>query len=105
MSFRYRDGTQKNGVPIADAVAEIVEAVAEARPGMTETSPTDLPDAAVRPDELVAQDGVGVPDEFMRLWTPHRMAYIEGENKPTSRRPGRGARSAGCRGCRTTEAG
>ena len=27
VSFRYRDGTQKNGVPIADAVAEIVEAV------------------------------------------------------------------------------
>ena len=28
VSFRYRDGTQKNGVPIAEAVAEIVEAVA-----------------------------------------------------------------------------
>jgi threonyl-tRNA synthetase len=27
VSFRYRDGTQKNGVPIADAVAEIVDAV------------------------------------------------------------------------------
>jgi threonyl-tRNA synthetase len=27
VSFRYRDGTQKNGVPIADAIAEIVEAV------------------------------------------------------------------------------
>lgn len=24
----------------------------------------------------------GVPDAFQRLWTPHRMAYIEGENKP-----------------------
>jgi ATP adenylyltransferase len=22
------------------------------------------------------------PDEFDRLWTPHRMAYIRGENKP-----------------------
>ncbi len=30
------------------------------------------------------QDGVGVPDELERLWTPHRMAYIRGENKPTS---------------------
>jgi ATP adenylyltransferase len=29
------------------------------------------------------QDGVGVPDELDRLWTPHRMAYISGENKPT----------------------
>jgi threonyl-tRNA synthetase len=28
VSFRYRDGVQKNGVPIADAVAEIVAAVA-----------------------------------------------------------------------------
>ena len=27
VSFRYRDGTQKNGVPIAQALAEIVEAV------------------------------------------------------------------------------
>lgn len=24
----------------------------------------------------------GVPDAFERLWTPHRMAYIQGENKP-----------------------
>lgn len=29
VSFRYRDGSQKNGVPIADAVAEIVTAVRE----------------------------------------------------------------------------
>ena len=28
------------------------------------------------------QDGVGVTDELERLWTPHRMAYISGENKP-----------------------
>jgi threonyl-tRNA synthetase len=27
VSFRYRDGTQNNGVPVADAVAEIVDAV------------------------------------------------------------------------------
>ncbi len=24
----------------------------------------------------------GVPDPFQRLWTPHRMVYIDGENKP-----------------------
>ncbi len=29
VSFRYRDGSQKNGVPVADAVAEIVTAVRE----------------------------------------------------------------------------
>jgi ATP adenylyltransferase len=27
--------------------------------------------------------GAGSPDNFQRLWTPHRMAYIKGENKPT----------------------
>ena len=26
----------------------------------------------------------GVPDAFQRLWTPHRMVYIAGENKPTT---------------------
>jgi ATP adenylyltransferase len=30
------------------------------------------------------RDGVGVPDALQRLWTPHRMAYIQGENKPDS---------------------
>ena len=29
VSFRYRDGTQKNGVSIDDAVAEIVDAIAD----------------------------------------------------------------------------
>lgn len=32
--------------------------------------------------------GAGGPDAFQRLWTPHRMAYIQGENKPTG--PGAG---------------
>lgn len=32
--------------------------------------------------ELVEQDGVGVDDALQRLWTPHRLAYIKGENKP-----------------------
>jgi len=31
VSFRYRDGTQKNGVPVAEAIAEIVEAVEQRR--------------------------------------------------------------------------
>jgi ATP adenylyltransferase len=33
------------------------------------------------------QRGVGGPDEFQRLWTPHRMAYIKGESKPTGLGP------------------
>jgi len=35
------------------------------------------------------QDGVGVPDELERLWTPHRMAYIRGENKPADSEAGK----------------
>ncbi len=33
-------------------------------------------------EEPVVQAGVGAPDDLDRLWTPHRMAYIRGENKP-----------------------
>ncbi|WP_307856387.1 HIT domain-containing protein [Catenulispora pinistramenti] len=47
---------------------------------MTMPDPTDDPNQAA---DLQAQDGVGEPDGFRRLWTPHRMAYIKGENKPT----------------------
>ncbi|WP_326794878.1 HIT domain-containing protein [Streptomyces sp. NBC_01808] len=36
------------------------------------------------------QLGVGTPDQFQRLWTPHRMAYIQGENKPTGTAAGDG---------------
>jgi ATP adenylyltransferase len=32
--------------------------------------------------EPMRQSGVGEPDELDRLWTPHRLAYIRGENKP-----------------------
>ena len=34
------------------------------------------------PDEPIVQAGVGEADDLDRLWTPHRMAYIRGENKP-----------------------
>ena len=39
--------------------------------------PADPPGAST--DDVFA----GVPDAFGRLWTPHRMAYIKGENKPS----------------------
>jgi ATP adenylyltransferase len=32
--------------------------------------------------ETYRQDGIGQPDMLERLWTPYRMAYIRGENKP-----------------------
>jgi len=41
------------------------------------------------PDEH-RQDGVGEPDALERLWTPHRLAYIRGENKPADAEPGDG---------------
>ncbi|NUR96256.1 MAG: HIT domain-containing protein [Kribbellaceae bacterium] len=56
---------------------------------------TDHPDSPYTPEELAPQDGVGVPDPFLRLWTPHRMAYIEGEIKPSSPDAG-----SGCPFCR-----
>lgn len=46
------------------------------------------------PDEPLRQDGIGDHDELDRLWTPHRMAYIRGENKPTD------ASSGECPFCR-----
>ena len=27
-------------------------------------------------------DGVGMPDSWQRLWAPHRLEYIRGENRP-----------------------
>jgi ATP adenylyltransferase len=47
-----------------------------------------------RPDGRAAQDGVGIPDGFQRLWMPHRMAYIKGEGKPPD------ANEDGCPFCR-----
>jgi ATP adenylyltransferase len=35
----------------------------------------------------MTQYGVGEPDSLDRLWTPHRMAYITGENKPADGTP------------------
>lgn len=39
---------------------------------------TGSPGSEARPEFEYA----GAPDAFQRLWTPHRMAYIKGENKP-----------------------
>ena len=52
--------------------------------------PNPLPDHPVEPEGAVV-DGVRIeapfqhadtPDPFGRLWTPHRMVYIEGQDKP-----------------------
>ncbi|MCP2331513.1 HIT family protein [Actinoalloteichus caeruleus] len=44
--------------------------------------------------EFEEQRGVGVPDPLQRLWTPHRMSYIRGADKPG------GDDEAGCPFCR-----
>ena len=36
------------------------------------------------PEIRPAGEFAGAPDGFGRLWMPHRMAYIQGENKPAS---------------------
>ena len=48
----------------------------------------------MHPDDP-SQPAADSPDPFQRLWTPHRMAYIKGEGKPT----GPGA-DEGCPFCR-----
>ena len=43
---------------------------------------------------------IGVPDELERLWTPHRMAYLKGEDKP----PEGYDKPGGCPFCRAPHA-
>ncbi|QDO88645.1 HIT domain-containing protein [Ornithinimicrobium ciconiae] len=58
---------------------------------VAEDKPEEPTAGSVSPGEP-AEDFVGVPDGFQRLWTPHRMAYITGD------RPSRDAGS-GCPFC------
>jgi ATP adenylyltransferase len=46
------------------------------------TEPPDAPTFQGYRPELDEQAGAGLRDSFARLYTPHRMAYIKGENKP-----------------------
>ena len=41
--------------------------------------------------------GAGMPDAWQRLWAPHRLSYLEGENRPA---PTDEANSDGCPFCR-----
>ncbi len=40
--------------------------------------------AGLTPNETEEQSGAGLRDAFQRLYTPHRMAYIKGQDKPSS---------------------
>jgi ATP adenylyltransferase len=46
---------------------------------VSEVGPEGAPGAPHLEEE---RGGAGSPDNFQRLWTPHRMAYIKGEDKP-----------------------
>lgn len=35
-------------------------------------------------NDIEVTGGAGEPDQWSRIWTPHRMAYIKGENRPES---------------------
>ncbi|MDQ6937854.1 MAG: HIT domain-containing protein [Actinomycetota bacterium] len=54
-----------------------------------------MTDRARPADVEPAADFAGDPDSYGRLWTPQRMAYLRGENKPTS-----AAAGDGCPFCR-----
>ncbi len=50
----------------------------------TSDRPTPSAASGATPSEVVdAATLAGVPDAFQRLWTPHRMAYIDGDGKPS----------------------
>ena len=43
-------------------------------------------DGTAYPDAEPAHRFAGVPDGFARLWTPHRIAYIQDGQMPAARR-------------------
>jgi ATP adenylyltransferase len=47
----------------------------------------------------VGEQGVGEPDALDRLWTPHRMAYVKGDDRP----PQGYGRPSGCPFCLAPE--
>ena len=66
------------------------------------TAPGTRADVATRSE--ASGDVAGVPDAFQRLWTPHRMVYIGGENKPADASAGGVPVLPGARRARTTRA-
>jgi ATP adenylyltransferase len=48
-------------------------------PGTTGTTGTA---GGRRKEDIDVSTAVGVPDAFARIWTPHRMAYIQGASRP-----------------------
>ncbi len=77
VSFRYRDGTPEE------------RCATRATPSPRSATPSSAGFRCERdrPDRAIDRHhgAVGVPDGFERIWTPHRMAYLNGENKPAGR--------------------
>ena len=98
VSFRYRDGSQRNGVrwprrsrtwsrwsaPGSIRAVRPVTGMLPARPAAWRLAGrwcgSQRDGAASAAGRRVRT--VGVADELERLWTPHRMAYITGEDRP-----------------------
>ncbi|GAA2444920.1 HIT domain-containing protein [Actinomadura vinacea] len=59
-------------------------------PEVRDDAPEPGAQAAHQPHFEEERGGAGVPDDFQRLWTPHRMAYIKGEGKPSGAGSGDG---------------
>ena len=94
-----RSATASRSTQAVDEIADTVPAGSTPRRPRT-VRVTRLTDAASR----AGGDFAGEADGFGRLWTPHRMAYIKGENKPADGDDGPTARSAR-RPARTDEDG
>jgi ATP adenylyltransferase len=73
------------GTPVREGTPEVIASAAQSEAfHVAQDGGGGQTSSAGQDDAPVVQDGVGEPDQFLRLWTPHRLAYIKGENKPTT---------------------
>ncbi len=74
VSFRFLDGTQVNGVPVAEAV-DIIDAWVSERINEQPSEETVAARRGKTGSDYV-DTGVGTPDHLERLWAPYRSTYI-----------------------------
>ena len=88
VSFRYRDGSQRNGVPSPRRSAHVVEVVRSHSPRQAGRLRPRAARRAVERRRGLGGDWRSMtaartrPTGCERLWTPHRMTYISGEDRP-----------------------
>ena len=68
VSFRYRSGEQNNGVPVDDAIEEIVKAVERARPGLSRRRLRAAPETARSPAAALASGWSRCVTGSVREW-------------------------------------